>query len=109
MLEHDGQLATDIFEVTPIIIEPSYCCVQVTDARGKSDLGNGSNDYYIEFSEKVLGSSYLFFENMLLDLLLANMWQEKESVGFEIYWPTEECLTAAFEDLPDSHLQLLYA
>ncbi len=46
-MEHGGELTQDQFTVTAIINEPSFCCVNVKDARGKGSVGLGSNDFYV--------------------------------------------------------------
>ncbi len=57
-LEHDGELLHDTFTITAVINEPSYCCVNVKDARGKGSVGLGSNDFYIELRKDAFDPDY---------------------------------------------------
>ncbi len=57
-LEHDGELLYDSFTVTAIINQPAFCCVNVKDARGKAQVGLGSNDFYIELPKEAFDADY---------------------------------------------------
>ncbi len=57
-LEHDGELFYDEYTVTAIIRRPTYNCVKVKDSRGKTDVGLGSNDYYIEVMKEAFDPDY---------------------------------------------------
>lgn len=57
-LDHEGCLAEDTFVVTAVINEPSFCCANVEDSRGKGTEGFGSNEYYIELTKDAFDPSY---------------------------------------------------
>ncbi len=57
-LEHDGELFYNEYTVTAIVNRPTYNCVKIKDARGKADVGLGSNDYYIEVMKEAFDPDY---------------------------------------------------
>ncbi len=58
VVEHDGELKRDTFEVTAIINQPSFCCGVSLDSRGISDKGIGSAYYYIALPKEAFDTSY---------------------------------------------------
>lgn len=57
-IDHDGQLNFDVFQVTAIINDPCYTCVDIVDARGRAMAGFGSVDYYLEFVPDAFNTGY---------------------------------------------------
>ncbi len=58
VLENDGELLYDTYTISAIIAQPSFNCYRVKDSRGKSDVGLGSNDYYIELLPEAFDADY---------------------------------------------------
>lgn len=57
-LEHDGQLLSDTFTVSAIINLPTYCCANFNDTRGTSEIGLGSNEYFVALTKDAFDSDY---------------------------------------------------
>lgn len=89
VIEHDGELKQDTFEVTAIINQPSFCCGVSLDSRGVSDKGIGSAYYYIALPEVAFDTSFYsecyttaYIKNYELDayFYFSEEYKEKEQV-----------------------------
>lgn len=58
VMEHDGELVESEFTITAIINQPSFCLVNLEDARGKGSVGLGSNEFYVSLPLSAFDPSY---------------------------------------------------
>ena len=108
-VEHDGELKSNIFEVTAIINTPAYCCAKAQDTRGMSDKGIGSAYYYISLPKESFDASYYgdvyttaYIKNYELDnyFYFTDEYKEKETAFKEqIEGLGEERASLRFEDV----------
>ncbi len=57
-LAHDGSLTEDIYCVTAVINQPSFCCKNIAEARGNCEQGTGAVEYYIVLSQESFNQAY---------------------------------------------------